>query len=258
MTAKIVVVNPGADVYGSDLQMLQSLMAFREVGWRTLVVLPQEGPLIRMLSDAGFSHTVLAFPTLRRSALTLGGMGRLLTQVGGRQWPLVRFLRKAAPDVVYVNTITIPWWIGAARMAGLPVVCHDHEAEEASHWLVKAGLNAPLSVADAVIVNSEFSRRVAVQSWPPLSATLSVIHNGVPDRPNPVVPAVWSERPFRLATVSRLSPRKGVHEALDAVELLRGEGRDVVLEIAGTTLRATNGTRKTCVDGPPPPTLEGP
>lgn len=233
MTRRVLVVNPGADVYGSDLQMLESLEGFRDAGWPILVVLPERGPLVEVLSRRGIPHRIVPFPVVRRSALSSAGFARLLGHVVMRQGPLVRFLRHAAPDVVYVNTSTVPWWLSAARLAGVPAVCHLHEAENADPRWVRAALNGPLGLATAVIVNSDCAREAAVEAWPPLRSKLSRVYNGVPDRPDPVVPPPPAA-PFRVATLSRLSPRKGVHVALDAVALLRRADRDVFIEIAGS------------------------
>ena len=38
--------------------------------------------------------------------------------------------RTVRPDVVLVNTITLPAWPAVARVAGRPVVVHVHEAED--------------------------------------------------------------------------------------------------------------------------------
>lgn len=233
MTRRVLVVNPGADVYGSDLQLLESLAGFREAGWPVLVVLPDTGPLVDELDRRGIGHRIVPFPVVRRSALTPAGFGALVGQVARRQGTLVRFLRRLAPDVVVVNTITIPWWLSAARLARVPAVCHLHEAENADPRPVRAALNGPLGLATVVIVNSDCARQAAVEAWPPLRSKLVRVYNGVPDRPDPVVPPP-SAGPFRVATASRLSQRKGIHVALDAVARLRSAGRDVVIEVAGS------------------------
>ena len=42
----VVVVNPSPDVYGADLQMLQTVTALIEVGRRVVVALPEDGELV--------------------------------------------------------------------------------------------------------------------------------------------------------------------------------------------------------------------
>jgi hypothetical protein len=49
----VLIANPSADVYGSDLQMLESVAGLRESGWRVVVVLPDRGPLVSRLLELG-------------------------------------------------------------------------------------------------------------------------------------------------------------------------------------------------------------
>jgi hypothetical protein len=66
---------------------------------------------------------------------------------------------------------------------------------------------------------------------PGLRRKVRLLYNGVPgpaaDLPAPPGAA-------RLVLVGRLSPRKGTDVAVDAVALLRAEGRDVTLDLAGS------------------------
>ncbi|GAV93302.1 glycosyl transferase [Actinomyces denticolens] len=52
------------------------------------------------------------------------------------------------------NTVTIPTWPAAARLAGVPAIAHVHEAEDSQPLVIRAGLNAPLLAARAVVANS--------------------------------------------------------------------------------------------------------
>jgi glycosyltransferase involved in cell wall biosynthesis len=232
----LLVANPGADVYGSDLQMLETVSAMIASGWRVVVVLPGEGagPLRERLAARGAEITTLRYPVVRRAALTPGGFARLGVEAARDQFAVTGLLRRLRPDVVLVNTMTIPWWISGARLARVPVICHVHEAEDADRRPVVLGLNAPLLLADLVIANSLTSKRAAEAAYPSLARKVVVVHNGIDDRPTPPIPADFSARPFRLVTVSRLSARKGIDVAVHAVERLRESGQDVELDIVGT------------------------
>ncbi|HYN65798.1 MAG TPA: glycosyltransferase, partial [Ornithinibacter sp.] len=128
---RVLVANPGADVYGSDLQMLESVTALTGAGLGVLVVSSEPGPLQQRLADVGALTQVVRFPVIRRAYLSPTGLVRLAAEVLRAAPALRSTLRAARPDVVYVNTTTIPWWILAARVARIPVLCHVHEAEDA-------------------------------------------------------------------------------------------------------------------------------
>jgi len=225
----MLVAHPSPDVYGSDRQLVESLTGLRAAGWDVTVCLPARGPLVELLSDIAIR--VEPFPVLRKALLRPLALARLALATPRDLLRLVRAIRSVHPDVVYVNTLTIPLWILAARLTRTPVLVHVHEAEEDLPRFVRAALNAPLLLASSVITNSAASRRVLLDVLPRLSRRTAVVPNGVSDaRAEPVVQAELG----RLAVVARLSPRKGVDIALEAVAILRRQGRDVSLDVCGT------------------------
>jgi glycosyltransferase involved in cell wall biosynthesis len=229
----VLMANPSADVYGADLQLLESVVALRDHGWRVVVVVPSTGPLVPRLMALGAEVEILPFPVLRRADLSARGVLSLVGTSPAAMARMRRLLLRVRPALVYVNTITLPWWISVARWCSLPCVCHIHEAEARDHVAVRCLLAAPSALADATIVNSRATHGVMAGAAPYARSRLRLVHNGVrgplsaptPRKPNGV---------FRLLVVGRVSPRKAPDVALEAVALLRIAGRDVRLELAGT------------------------
>lgn len=233
MPVRVLIANPGADVYGSDLQMLESVTALAGAGLDVMVVSCEPGPLQQRLAKAGALTDVVRFPVIRRAYLSPAGLVRLAAEVM-RAAPVLRStLRSARPDVIYVNTTTIPWWILAARLARIPVLCHVHEAEDTDPGPVRRLMAAPLGAADRVLFISRTAERAALEVLPRLGRRSVVILNGVPERAEPPVPPPAGPLP-RLGLVSRLSERKAQHVAIAAVDILRRRGHTVELELAGT------------------------
>ncbi len=230
----VVVVNPGADVYGSDLQMLESVSALVEAGARVVAWCPAPGPLVDRLVSRGATVHVQWFPVVRRSYLSVRGALRLAGELARSAPAMVRTMRDLQPAVVYVNTTTIPWWLVLARLCRMPVVCHVHEAEERDRTSVLRALNAPLLLATRVVLNSRNTARVLWRLVPGVRSRSSVVLNGVPDRPEPPVPPLGQPGLTRLAVVGRLSPRKGPQVAVAAVKVLLDQGVPVCLELAGS------------------------
>jgi glycosyltransferase involved in cell wall biosynthesis len=224
----MLVAHPSPDVYGSDRQLVESLTGLRAAGWDVTVCLPARGPLVELLS--GIAIRIEPFPVLRKALLRPLALARLALATPRDLLRLVRTIRSVHPDVVYVNTLTIPLWILAARLTRTPVLAHVHEAEEDLPRLVRAALDAPLLLASSVITNSAASRRVLLDVLPRLARRTAVVPNGVSD----AGAAVGQAELGRLAVVARLSPRKGVDVALEAVAMLRRQGRDVSLDVCGT------------------------
>ena len=231
----VLVVHPSADLYGSDLQLLESVRGLTDAGWRVVVTLPHEGPLTERLADAGAELRVLPVPVLRKSLLSPRGLVRLALDSARALRPMRRMLREVDPDVVYVNTVTVPLWAAVARLFGRPVLGHVHEAEDDVPWVVSLLLNAPLLFTATVVVNSRAAQATLLRAVPALRRRTSVVHNGLPGPPEEPVPPVFAtEGPHRIVLVGRLSPRKGNDVALEAVALLLAEGRRVRLELYGS------------------------
>ena len=224
-----LIAHPSADVYGSDRQLLESIGGMREAGWDVTLCLPSPGPLVDLVVDADVQ--VFPFPVLRKALLGLLPLLRFAVRTPLDLVRLTSRVRRSRPDVVYVNTMTIPLWIIAARLARRPVLVHVHEAEADAPKLLRVALNAPLLLATTIVVNSSASARSITDVLPRLARRIRVVWNGVPDGGAAPAEAML---PGQLAFVGRLSPRKGVDVALEALAMLRAADRDVRLDVCGT------------------------
>ena len=229
----VLAVHPSPDGYGADLQLVQTVAALVEGGWRVLVVLPHPGALVDRLTAAGAETAFIDYPVLRKASASPAALARLLLAAVACLPRAVRLVRRARPAVLLVNTVTLPWWLLVGRLTRTPTIGYVHEAETSAGWLVRRGLLAPLLLADAVIVISVAVRAATITAQPRLAGRTRLIYNGVPSAPAPVAPPARS-RPIRLAVVGRLSPRKAPHVVLEAMRRI-GEGHDVEVELAGTT-----------------------
>jgi glycosyltransferase involved in cell wall biosynthesis len=230
----VLVVNPGADRYGSDLQLLETISGLVERGWRVLVVVPHDGPLVSLLEGRGARVVLRPFPALRRAHASLTGVAKLAWRGGMFVASARRLTRQYGADAVYVNTVTIPWWILGGRLAGAPTLCHVHEAETQDGAVVRFALAAPLVAASRILVNSRAAMDATCRSAPGLRRRARLVYNGVPGPPDEPARPQAHEGPYRLVVISRLSPRKRPDTAIRALALLRERGVDVTLEVIGT------------------------
>jgi hypothetical protein len=241
----VLLAHASVELYGSDLQLVETAAGCVDAGAEVVVVLPGDGPLAERMRDVGARVETLDVPVLRKAHLTPRGIVALGVATVRALGPMARLIRRVRPDTVLVNTLTIPAWLVAARLAGVAPVCHVHEAEADARWVVRVGLAAPLLLARAVVVNSAAARDVVVSAVPALGRRTRVVYNGVPGPPGaPVADGGSDGGPdgsggaapgsAHVVLVGRLSPRKGSDVALEAVALLRGAGRDVRLTLCGS------------------------
>jgi glycosyltransferase involved in cell wall biosynthesis len=229
----VLVAHPGAEMYGSDRVLLESVSAFVGAGWHVVTTVPQPGPLVRELELRGSRVVIATTPVLRKSALRPTGMARLCYQACVGTVRGLRLLRDVRPSLVYVSTVTIPLWSALARATRRPVLVHVHEADATARPVVRKVLAMPLLAATRIVTNSRFSRDTIRESVPSLGPRSSVLYNGVTGPDVVVHPRPEIDGPIKLLYVGRLSPRKGVDVAIEAVRLLESAGCTAVLDIVG-------------------------
>lgn len=229
----VLMVHPTADLYGSDRVFLESVGALVRAGRDVVVALPATGPLEQQLRNRGARVEICPSPVLRKSLFSPRGF--LATLKSTIQGLLCgpRLIRRLGPDVIYVNTTTLPLWHVLAKLFGIPLLVHVHEGEASASAAGRMALAAPLLLATTVIANSRSSAGVIHGSVKRLGSRTTVVHNAVPGpvRPLPVRPAL--NGPVRLIYVGRLSPRKGVDVAISALALLEQAGLAAELDLVG-------------------------
>jgi glycosyltransferase involved in cell wall biosynthesis len=230
---RVLLVHPSSELYGSDRVALESARAFVGAGARVHAVLAQPGPLVHLLDGAGCDVHVLPFPVLRKAYLSPSGLLRLLWITVRATPGMLRLLGALRPDVVYVSTVTVPWWLVLARLHRAHVVCHVHEAEQDVPRPVRFGLSAPLLLAHRIIANSRASEELVVAGVPRLRSRVEVIYNGVPGPQEVTPPRAELAPPVRLVLVGRVSARKGTDVAVAALAKLRERGVDATLDLVG-------------------------
>jgi glycosyltransferase involved in cell wall biosynthesis len=228
----VLVVHPGAELYGADRVLLASAAALAG-RFDVTVALPGPGPLVGELEACGLRVVLCRMPVLRNAALRPRGAVRLLADAVAGLVPALRLLRRDGVGGVYVNTLTLPSWPLLARLAGRRSVCHVHEAEQSAPRLLRRAMALCPSLADRVVANSQFCLDVLTEVAPRLRARSTVVHNAVP-APAVVRPARHElDGPLRLLFVGRLSPRKGPQVALATLQELLARGVDARLALLG-------------------------
>lgn len=229
----VLVTNPGADLYGSDRMVLESVSALVAKGLRVTVTVPEQGPLVKLLTEAGAGVVQQPTPVIRKSSLSPIGLLRLASDAISCLLPSWRLLRRSGAGTILVNTITTPLWFPLARLAGLKVACHLHEAEGTVATPIRWAMHVPLQFCHRVIANSQYTKTVLSASSCGLTQRVEVVHNTVPGPDEVVAPRPQLGGEVRLLYVGRLSKRKGPDVAASALRLLLDRGMNARLDIVG-------------------------
>lgn len=229
----VLLVHPGAELFGSDRMLLESASGLVEAGARVVVALPSSGLLVPELRAAGAEVVIIPMLVLRKVLLTPRGLPRLFRDTFrglGAAWRLIGRVR---PDVVYVSTIIIPQWPLIARLRRTRSVSHVHEAEASGSRLVNGLLYSPHLASQRTIVNSRFSLDTIRAALPALARRAHVVYNGVASPRHPISPRPRIEQALRVLYIGRLSPRKGPDLVIEAASMLHAAGREVEVTLLG-------------------------
>ncbi|MDP9429298.1 MAG: glycosyltransferase, partial [Actinomycetota bacterium] len=229
----LLVVHPGAELYGADRVLLESATALSG-RFTVTVAVPGPGPLVGELEARGERVELCPMPVLRNAALRPRGAVRLLADGLRGALPALRLLRRHGVAGVYVNTLTLPSWPLLARLAGRRSLCHVHEAEQSAPRLLRLGMALCPVLADRVVTNSRFTLDVLADVAPRLRRRSTVVHNAVRGPGEPVPARAELTGPLRLLYVGRLSPRKGPQVAVATLRELLARGVDARLTLVGS------------------------
>jgi glycosyltransferase involved in cell wall biosynthesis len=235
-SSSVLVVHPGAELYGADRMLVESVSSL-SAAFDVTVALPHAGPLVAELERLGVRVVLCPMPVLRNAALRPGGAVRLVVDAVRGALPALRLLRRHATGGVYVNTLTLPSWPLLAKLAGRPSLCHVHEAEQSAPRLLRKGMALCPAMSDRVVANSRFTLDVLADVAPAVRDRSAVIHNAVraPGRAAPARPQL--QGPLQLLYVGRLSPRKGPQVALAVLQELLARGVAADLTLVGEVFR---------------------
>ncbi|WDF34274.1 glycosyltransferase family 4 protein [Arthrobacter agilis] len=230
---RVLVAHPSSELYGTDRVLLESVDGFLERGWTVSVALPVDGPLVPELQKRGVTVYRCSSPVLRKSLLSPTGLLRLAASTAMGTLRGIRLIAHVDPDVLYVNTITIPLWPLLARLTGRPALTHVHEAEGSAPKMLQMALAAPLLAATSIVTNSRYSADVHARAVRGLSGRAEIVYNGVPGPTVTTAARREAPVPLRVLYVGRLSHRKGVDVVIDAVGELHRRSFPIRLDIVG-------------------------
>lgn len=234
----VLYIHPSDELYGSDRCLLELVRA-RPVEQRAIVALPRDlaygGALSRALRECGAEVRYIDMLVLRRGLLHPRRLPTLVMRLAGGIWSLARLVRRERVDLVQSNTAAVVCGAPAARLTGTPHLWHIHEFLGDEPLLYRAALRALLGLPRGIIIaNSVAVARSAAGSSRRLRARTRVIYNGLfPDIQARPFQGIPPDRPVRIGVLGRLTPRKGISEALTATALLVHRGRLVELWLAG-------------------------
>lgn len=221
---------------GGQRSLVDLLPAFSARGWKSQVVVPEDGPFPRYLRDMGYQTINMGsamYTSTRKPLSQLWRYGCELPQ-------LIRLLksiaRKEHVDLIYVNgSRFLPPAAWVAKRMSIPIVFHCHCRLMQRTAIILAGV--ALRLSGAQVIGCCRHAVEPIRSYVP-EARLQILYNGV----EAVAGAgTRHHRPLRhIGVVGRIDPEKGQIEFAQAVKIIRPHFPECRFSIIGSPMFSGN------------------
>jgi len=228
----ILCLEQFAGLGGGQLSLLSLLPGFASRGWRSVVVVPQQGPLAERARTSGFEVTTLHCTPFANGRKSLADMARFTLESPRLISVIARMIRSYGIDVVYVNAPRLlPAAALAARIRSTPLVFHCHNRLVQRSGIIAAGTALRISRAHAIACCRYAASPIREYLAP---QHLSVLYNGVERLASNTCPARQSMR--RIGVIGRIEPEKGQLEFVRAARAVATRFPECRFIIVGTPL----------------------
>jgi glycosyltransferase involved in cell wall biosynthesis len=170
---RILLIHPSANINGAGRIVALLAKYLKRRGHDTQVILPESGPLCRAHADDFGVPVFVPMTVIRRR---VGAVVRHILEFPSTVGAMKRVIAAWKPDLVHVNCLYNLWGGTAARLMGVPIVYHIHEAPGSfPGWLYGLWQGAVSQLANrVVVVNHDLT-----QALPSCAKKVAVIENGV-------------------------------------------------------------------------------
>lgn len=243
MPKSVLLLGSSASLYGADRMLRSSVRALMADGFSAFVALPEHGPLEGWLSDLGASVDVLSDYVLRRLNASPRGLAQLginCAQAAGVLQDTV--LSNSVPDLVYSNTLAVPFGAIISRRIGRPHLWHSHEI------ISQTGLAIALRLVGAATNSYYVTNSRATQSQRAVGRRSVIIGNFASEELLQLGRLRQLEqekgthhRTVRVVVPGRIRASKGQHIGLAAYQHLVRRGYDIEMTFIGEAAPGAEG-----------------
>ncbi len=133
----ILILHSSSDLYGASKILISTVEVFNKNGHEVLVVLTEDGPLVRELQQMGANVVFIRLGILRRKYKTPLGILNRLWVMRKAYFSIKQLIQQKNITLVYSNTTAVLMGAFVAKKLNIKHIWHVHEILENPKWLYR-------------------------------------------------------------------------------------------------------------------------
>ena len=238
---KILFITHYSSLYGANRSLLLLLEGLKENNFNPMVLVPDEGPLIDELKKRNIPYRKFKFWAwmgVRSKLFIFKAVLRFLLNLISLPI-LTAYTLKFKPSVIYSNSSTTPIGIFLSIILRIPHIWHIRELGKLDYNLDydfgKKYFYYFMRKSDAIISISQFVKDSLFKGdW----KNITIINNAVYSKDNDESLNVGKEnrkdKAFTFLIMSIVHPSKGIHDAIEALGMIKRDIDNIKLIICGS------------------------
>lgn len=237
---KILFLHAGAELYGADKILLEVVENIDRKTFEPIVILPEDGPLVSKMREAGAEVSVLPYPILRRKFFNIRGIGNYIFSYIRFSRRLKKIVNKENIRLVHVNTTAVLEGVWLKLFTKAKIVWHVHEIIMKPKFIYKLICFLIQHFSDQAVAVSDATKQRLIDSGIVDKMKVITIHNGISkDYPQNEPDYVRKSLSIPLdavviGMVGRVNAWKGQGDFLDAVDPILRRNQNVHALLVGS------------------------
>lgn len=248
----ILFLHAGAELYGADRVLLELLKGVDKKQYRPIVVLPENGPLVKQLEENEIETLIIPYPILRRKYFNFKGIIRYMLAYKKCSDEIIKLLSNLKIDIIHVNTAAVLEGIYLKKKLRAKLVWHIHEIIQNPKIVYKVTSYLIGKYSDKIVVVSEAVKKHLISSKKVPIEKIQVIYNGVDNKifnSNNETQYLRNElcmpeNALIVGMIGRINALKGQNEFLDALEPLLSQYDNLHAVLIGDVFRGEEWRRE--------------
>lgn len=222
---KVLFISHTANLAGAERSLLNLISNLKKMGIICEVVLPHRGLLEDKLTQIGVKYNIIPYEWWAHDAKNFVKIQPHVASANNQAIiDIANYIKKFNPNVVYTNTMVIPWGAIAAKLTGKPHIWSIREFGDKTQDLkCDLGYKQTLKIIDnlssAVFVNSKAVQKEICELIP--QSKVSLFYNYITlDHKTISEKVIKNSSIYKLIIVGSILPSKGQLEAVKALKYL--------------------------------------